>query len=194
MCSRPASSWAPTSAEPPRRLLLEGPPGVGKSTVAERLIAALREAGVPVSGFFTREVREGRHRSGFRIETTAGGKGTLAHVGYRGPPRVGKYGVDLEEFERIALPTLEGVREGSVVVIDELGKMELASKRFRDAVSALFAHDMAVVATVHAHRHPFTDALKRRGDVRVERVTRGNRDALPKQILALVGMPSFGCE
>jgi nucleoside-triphosphatase len=132
----------------------------------------------------TREVREGQRRSGFQIKTAAGEEGILAHVGYRGPPRVGRYGVDLEEFERIALPTLEGVPEGSVVVIDELGRMELASKRFRDAVSALFAQDMAVVATVHAHRHPFTDELKRRDDVAVERVTRGNRDALPARILA----------
>jgi nucleoside-triphosphatase len=149
----------------------------------------LREAQVPVSGFLTREIREGRHRRGFRIETAAGEKGTLAHVGHRGGPRVGKYGVDLEEFERIALPTLEDTPEGGVVVIDELGNMELASKRFRDAVGALFEGDTPVVATVHAHRHPFTDGLKRRGDVKVQRVTRGNRDALPKQILAmLVGL------
>ena len=89
--------------------------------------------------------------------------------------------MDLEEFERIALPTLKDTPEGGVVVIDELGKMELASKRFRDAVGALFERDAPVVATVHAHRHPFTDELKRRGDVEVERVTRGNRDASPSR-------------
>lgn len=101
--------------------------------------------------------------------------------------------MDLEEFERIALPTLEDIPEGGVVVIDELGKMELASTRFRDAVGALFEGDTPVVATVHAHRHPFTDELKRRGDVLVRRVTRGNRDALPKQILAtLVGLGGRG--
>ena len=137
-----------------------------------------------MSGFVTREVREGRRRSGFRIETASGEEGTLAHVGYRGPPRVGKYGVDLDEFERIALPALEHVPEGGVVVIDELGKMELASRPFRDAVGALFESDSNVVATVHAHRHPFTDELKRRGDVTVQRVTRENRDALPEQLLA----------
>jgi nucleoside-triphosphatase len=143
---------------------------------------------VPVSGFLTREIREGRRRSGFRIETADGKQGTLADVGYRGPPRVGKYGVDLEEFERIALPALEETPEGGVVVIDELGKMELASKPFRDAVAALFEADTHVVSTVHAHRHPFTDELKRRADVEVQRVTRGNRDALPEQIRStLVG-------
>ena len=90
--------------------------------------------------------------------------------------------MDLEEFERIALPTLKDTPEGGVVVIDELGKMELASKRFRDAVGALFERDAPVVATVHAHRHPFTDELKRRGDAR-------EPGRLPEQILAtLVGL------
>jgi nucleoside-triphosphatase len=136
----------------------------------------------------TREVREGKRRSGFRIEDVAGEKGILADIGHRGGPRVGRYGVDLEAFERIALPALDAVSEGSVLVIDELGKMELASPRFRDAVAALFEGDTPIVATVHAHRHPFTDDLKRRGDVRVERVTRSNRDALPGQVLeALLG-------
>jgi nucleoside-triphosphatase len=92
--------------------------------------------------------------------------------------------VDLEEFERVALPSIENIPEGGVVVLDELGKMELASKRFRDAVAALFEQDAPVVATVHAHRHPFTDELKRRADVEVVRVTHGNRDALPERILA----------
>jgi Rifampin ADP-ribosyl transferase/NTPase len=43
-----------------------------------------------------------------------------------------------------------------VVVIDGLGKMELASAPFRDAVSALFDRDGAVVATVHVFGHRFT--------------------------------------
>ena len=153
------------------------------------MIALLRDADVTVSGFLTREVREGRRRTGFRIETVAGEEGTLAQVGHRGGPRVGRYGVDLEAFERIALPALEDIPAGSVLVIDELGKMELASNRFRDAVGALFDAETPIVATVHAHRHPFTDALKRREDVEVLRVTRANRDALPEQILAILVGP-----
>ena len=149
----------------------------------------LREADVPVSGFLTREVREGKRRTGFRIETVAGEEGTLAQVSHRDGPRVGRYRVDLEAFERIALPTLHDVPAGSVLVIDELGKMELASERFRDAVGALFDADTPIVATVHAHRHPFTDALKRRDDVVVRRVTRANRDALPEQILPILVGP-----
>jgi nucleoside-triphosphatase THEP1 len=37
---------------------------------------------------------------------------------------------------------------------------------------------------VHVHRHPFTDALKRRPDLRVIRVTERSRDALPERLAA----------
>jgi nucleoside-triphosphatase len=77
-----------------------------------------------------------------------------------------------------------------VVVVDELGKMELASVAFRDAVMQLLERDVAVVATVHQARDRFTDALRRRPDIRVVRVTEASRDALPEQLIdCLVGTP-----
>jgi nucleoside-triphosphatase len=148
-----------------------------------RLAERLRGAGVPVEGFVTEEVREGRARVGFRIETFSGQRGVLAHVELMGPPRVGKYGVDLEAFERIALPAVEPPAEGAIV-IDELGKMELASARFRDAVAVVFEADVPLVATVHAFRHPFTDDLKRRPDVELVKLSRANRDELPDALAA----------
>ena len=96
--------------------------------------------------------------------------------------------MDLAAFDRVALPALRTPGIGGVVVIDELGKMELASTAFRDAVQQLLGRDVAVVATVQLARHRFTDALKRRPDVRVVRVTEATRDALPEQLMdRLVG-------
>jgi nucleoside-triphosphatase len=138
---------------------------------------------VPLAGFLTEEIRKGRARVGFRIETFSGERGVLAHVELAGPPRVGKYGVDLEAFERLALPALEPPPDG-VTIVDELGKMELASARFRDAVTGLFDSDAPLVATVHAFRHPFTDELKRRPGVELVRLTRANRDDLPDALAA----------
>jgi nucleoside-triphosphatase len=170
------------------RLLLEGRPGIGKTTVARRLLQLLREAGVPVGGFTTGELRTGGRREGFVVEAVSGAREVLAHVGLPGPPRVGRYGVDLAAFERVALPTLRAPGPGRVVVVDELGKMELASAAFRAAVLELLGRDVAVVATVQLARHRFTDALKRRPDVRVVRVTEATRDALPEQLMdCLVG-------
>jgi len=168
----------------PLRLLLEGRPGIGKTTVARRLLALLRDTGIPLGGFVTDEIRRGGHRKGFAVQTVAGQWGVLAHVELPGPPRVGRYGVDLPAFERVALPAMAAPPPAGVVVVDELGKMELASAAFRDAMSDLLDRDVTVVATVHVHRHPFTDALKRRPDLRVIRVTEQSRDALPERLAA----------
>jgi len=170
------------------RLLLEGRPGIGKTTLARRLLQLLQQAGVPVGGFTTAELRAGGRRAGFVVEAVSGAQEVLAHVDLPGPPRVGRYGVDLAAFERVALPALHTPRTGGVVVVDELGKMELASAAFRGAVVELLGRDAAVVATVHLARHRLTDALKRRPDLQVIRVTEGTRDALPQQVMeCLVG-------
>jgi nucleoside-triphosphatase len=167
------------------RVLVEARPGAGKTTAVIRLADALRANGLALAGFFTEEIRERRMRVGFRIETFEDERGVLAHVDLPGPPRVGKYGVDLEVFERLALPALEPLA-GGATIIDELGKMELASARFREAVTALLDTDIPVVATVHAFRHAFTDELKRRPDVELVRLSKANRDELPGALAARI--------
>lgn len=175
------------------RILLEGRPGVGKTTVVRRVADLLREEGIKVCGFFTEELREAGRRVGFAIETLEGQRAVLAHVDLSGPPRVGRYGVDLPTFERLALPALAASSADQVLVIDELGKMELASAPFRAAVAEVFARPVAVVATVHVFGHPFTDALKERGDVEIVRVTERDRHELPRRVAArIVGRGAAG--
>jgi nucleoside-triphosphatase len=164
----------------PPRLLLEGRPGAGKTTAVARVVELLRADGVSVTGFVTSELRERGERVGFALETLGGERGMLAHVGIRGGPRVGRYGIVLDDLERLAIPALHA--DADVVVLDELGKMELASEAFRDAVAALLERPVAVVATVHASPHPFTDALKRRASVELLRLTRSNRAELPAAV------------
>ncbi|MDQ4027538.1 MAG: nucleoside-triphosphatase, partial [Actinomycetota bacterium] len=110
-----------------------------------------------------------------------GRTGILAHVDFDGP-RVGKYGVDPTAFESLVLPALEVEDTETIVVIDELGKMELMSEAFRHAVDVLFEGDNNLVATVHVYRHPFTERLKQRPATEVVKVTTANRNGLPQDI------------
>jgi nucleoside-triphosphatase len=164
------------------KILLEGRPGVGKTTVVRRIAELLGDAGLVLAGFVTEELRDGRRRVGFSVETLDGDYAVLAHVDLAEPPRVGKYGVDLEAFERLALPTLARADKAEFVLIDELGKMELASAAFRVAVTDLFGQPARILATVQIARHPFTDELKGRADVERVRVSAANRDELPAQL------------
>jgi nucleoside-triphosphatase len=172
-------AWRPARLP---RFLVEGRPGAGKTTALGRLAELLQDAGIPLRGFLTRELRQGHSRVGFEVETFDGERGILAHVKLAGPPRVGRYGVDLEAFERVALQGMDRPPEECVVLIDELGKMELASRRFREAVLEIFDRPVPIVASVQTSRHPTTDSLKRRPDVEVQRLTAGNRDRLPAEL------------
>ena len=112
--------------------------------------------------------------------------GTLASVNISGPYRVGKYGVHLQDLEQVGVKALwQAVEQPdlSVVVIDEIGKMELVSPAFREAVLAALDGPKVVLATVMARSHPWVDRLKGRDDVMLVEVTLANREALPKRIL-----------
>jgi nucleoside-triphosphatase len=179
----------------PAHILIEARPGAGKTTALRRLSDLLLEAGVPLGGFLTEEMRQAGRRVGFELVTFLGERSTLAHVELPGPPRVGRYGVDLAGFERLALPALDDPPADGVVLIDALGKMELASERFRAAVDALLDRPLPVVATVHVARHPFTDALKRRTGVETLRLAAANRARIPDQLferLEIARAPGLG--
>ena len=170
----------------PTRILLEGRPGVGKTTAIRRLAALVHNR--DIVGFTTEEIRQGSARVGFALETAAGNRAVLAHVDFPGPPKVGRYGVDLGVMDRLALPELMAASAdpvpGQLVLIDELGRMELASASFREAVRSVFEAGIDVVATVHAHSDPFTDPLTQRADIERVTVTRANRHALPERLAA----------
>ena len=92
--------------------------------------------GVDAGGFYTEEIRVMDRRMGFRIITLDGKDGILAHVDCNSNYKVGKYRVDLDSFESVAIPTLEkAIKDKAIIVIDEIGKMELFSMKFKELVS-----------------------------------------------------------
>ena len=143
--------------------------------------------GEVAGGFYTGEVREGGKRVGFSVTSLDGEEGVLSHVNTRSRFRVGKYDVDVEAFERIGVAAVEkALREKDLIVIDEIGKMELFSQRFREAVIKALDSAKTVLATVPAYSLPFVDRIKLRNDVRLIEVTVQNRDELVGEIVKLL--------
>lgn len=165
-----------------RAYLLTGRPGVGKTTCLRRTLVL---AGRPAGGFVTEEEREGGARVGFVLVTLDGRRATLARVGRHGPPRVGRYGVDVAALEAVGVPAIRAaVRAGHLVVIDEIGKMELCSADFQAAVEEALAAPVVVLGTILRAPHPWADRVKARPGVEVIEVTLANREALPGQLAA----------
>ena len=165
----------------PKALLLTGPPGSGKTTLIQQAVERLEgKAG----GFYTREIRENGTRVGFEIVTLEGGRAVLSHVRFRSPHRVGRYGVDVEALERVGVAALRrATRSGLVVVVDEIGKMELCSEVFREAVWEALEQGERLLGVVMLAPHPWADGIKRDARVRVLMVTRGNRDAVLQEMI-----------
>ena len=161
-------------------ILLTGAPGVGKTTIFQRLYQVFADAR-PV-GFYTAETRQGGKRTGFELITFAGQRHTLAHVDFAGPYRVSKYGVDIAGFhEALAAMPFEDP-EVTLVMVDEIGKMECYSETFRVVMKKLLDSSTIVMATIALRGGGFIAEVKRRPDVVLFELTRRNQERLVSEI------------
>jgi len=160
--------------------LLTGSPGTGKTTVIRKAVAGTE---IKAGGFYTEEIRSGGIRQGFRIVTIDGHDAILAHVDNPSRHRVSKYGVDIANLEDIGVDAIErAVTESDLIVIDEIGKMELFSPRFRAAALKAINSGKKVLGTIMFNQHPFADEVKGRPDVKVTEVTRNNHEPILREI------------
>lgn len=167
-----------------RKILLTGRPGVGKTTVIKRVLERMRGR---AGGFYTEEIREGGIRKGFRIASLDGVEGILAHVNYKSPYRVGKYGVKVEDLERVGVAALLRALAGcDLIVVDEIARMETFSHQFKRAVLRCLDSDKALLGTIQQRDDPFLNSIRRRPDIQVMEVTVENRSSLPERILNIL--------
>lgn len=160
--------------------LITGAPGTGKTTIVHE---AIRTSGGKTGGFYTQEIRQAGVRLGFEIITLDGHRAILAHADFRGPQRVGKYGVDVAALDRVAVPAMrQAMRECDVVVVDEIGKMELLSPAFRDVLLEVLNSGKRLLATIMLQPHPFADQIKRDPRVQVLVLTKATRQQVFDQV------------
>jgi nucleoside-triphosphatase len=162
--------------------LLTGRPGCGKTTLIRRLVEGL---GVPAGGFYTEEIRRAGRREGFALITLDGQTATLASVHSPSRRRVSKYGVNVESIDEVGVPAVEQATErAALVVIDEIGKMELLSNRFRQAVLSALESGKPVLASIMLAPQPWADAIKARPEAEVILLTEANRSQVQDDLLA----------
>jgi nucleoside-triphosphatase len=167
-----------------KNILICGSPGVGKTTLIKKI---LKKINLRAGGFYTEEIRERSNRVGFKIISLDNQEGILAHINIKDSQRVGRYGVNIYDLENIGVKSLsQSLRDDDLIIIDEIGKMEIFSDKFKEKVLACLNSEKFVVATIGIGGDKYISRIKERDDVIVFKMNRENRDRLIDRIPSLI--------
>ena len=167
-----------------RNIFLTGPPSSGKTTVIRKVIAKIS---TKATGFYTQEIKKHNKRVGFMMKTLDGKEGLLGHENIKSTYRIRRYGVSIENIESIAVLSMTPQSEDTIIVIDEIGKMECFSTEFCEAALKALDSPNRVLGTIAVGGANFIQSVKERSDIKIYEVTLENRDQLPDQLLTILG-------
>jgi nucleoside-triphosphatase len=92
--------------------------------------------------------------------------------------------VDTDALDRVGVAALrQALKESDLVVIDEIGKMELLSPQFKEVVTQALDSGKRVLGTIMFNPHPFAEEIKRHPEVEVLLVTRDNHPQVVNSVL-----------
>ncbi|MCG2791429.1 MAG: hypothetical protein L6305_06750 [Actinomycetia bacterium] len=148
-----------------KNVFITGSPGSGKTTLFNEIVNGIKKIkpDLIVYGFITKEIREKGDRVGFSIENFKNERGILAHIDFKNGPKVGKYGINLKDFENIGIKTLiESLSNNKIdlVAIDEIGRMEMYHPDFLKIVNRIINSSKTLLATISYKNIDLIKSLK----------------------------------
>lgn len=173
-----------------QKIIITGPPKSGKSTLISRLISYYSQKDIKIEGFITPEVIDKNKRIGFdAIDINSKNKVPLARIGdYKTRYTLGRYHVFIKEFEHFIVK-LERIEEQDInlIIIDEIGKMELLSRKFQKLIRKLFNLKVPLIATIGQRlQHPLKQYILMIPNIEVINLNHRNQEAMFQKIIALV--------
>lgn len=169
------------------KILITGKPRSGKTTLIKNILVSIPK--LSHGGFFTEEIKENNLRVGFKIKTTFGEEAIMSSQDFKSKFRIAKYGVNVAAIDTVGISSLQrAAKENDIIVIDEIGKMEMCSKRFVGAVRELFSKtDKTIIATIPISSSiPLINELKTQKDVKIFDTRVDSIDNIKKACLELL--------
>ena len=166
---------------------ITGMPSVGKTKTLLKIIEKIEKTGYRIEGMITEPIIENKKRAGFYVmDWQTKQKEVFAHLDLDVKDKIGKYGVNIGALERVGIPAIEKAINDetiNIIIIDEIGKMEMLSEKFCEVVIDALDSDKPILVTLHKKsRSPLLQDVRRRDDIRILEVTTVNRNLLPYKI------------
>ncbi len=168
---------------------ITGLPNVGKTQILLKIVEMLEAEEMIVGGMITEAIIFRNKKVGFYvIDWLTKKKRKFAHLAIESNVHVEEYGVDMRALDGVGVKAIRNaINEADVIVIDEVGKMEVESKSFVSAVKDALDSDKPMLLTLHKKsRNPLLQDIRRRDDLRILEVTSVNRNLLPYKIMKLM--------
>lgn len=169
----------------PDNWFLTGQPGIGKTTVVNKIANLLTKSGLKVGGIISPEIKANGERKGFTIQDLLTGRWEImAHVDSDSTMKVGRYRVMTHTIDAVCSEAFPyAFQNADAMIIDEVGPMELYSQGFKHYTKQALDQPMPVLTVIHQKaRASFVQTLRQRAHVNYLKVTEDNRDTLPKEI------------
>ena len=133
----------------PNNYFITGLPKSGKTTLLKKLVDDLKTRKIAVGGFVSPEEKVHGTRTGFKVmDVCTGKKARLAAVNIDGP-KVSKYHVDLRSFNTFLSSCMKSPTNFDVVVVDEIGRMEMKSTKFQNCLETVLESSVPLIASLH---------------------------------------------
>jgi len=166
-----------------KHILICGDRGAGKSTLIEKLLS--RNC-LPVYGFFTRNTPRPDGAHDIYIYRTGDLERTQSKENYIDWCDSKKRSFNPYVFDTLGTEYLKAGQDG-IIVMDEIGFMETASKPFCDAVMRHLDGDIPILATVKGRFDiPFLDRVREHPNAALYTITEENRDELYETLLSVI--------
>ena len=175
---------------------ITGLPGSGKTYTLKRVIEMLTndDEDLSIGGMIDEKITDGRREVAVKVRNILSGEEVIfANPENESRITVGNLGVDLSLFESVAIDAIRNACETcDLIIIDEVGKVEVESQAFVDVVKEALEFDKPMIITLHKKsRNPLLQDIRRRDDVRILEVTPTNRNILPYKIVKLMNGESI---
>lgn len=168
---------------------ITGLPHAGKTVTLLKIIEMLEAEEYIVGGMITESIIFRNKRVGFYImDWLTKKRRKFAHLNIESSIHVGRYGVDMKALETLGVKAIrKAIKEADVIIVDEVGKMEVESPNFVKAVKDALDSDKSLILTLHKKsRNPLLQDIRRRDDIRILEVTPVNRNLLPYKVMKLM--------